>query len=160
MRFSSRGGYTKDRQQWSYDHALEVFHDAKVYDEVFDCTLIKKAKSKEDLLCQPIYNFTESDIWRYIREHDIETNPLYEMGYRRIGCIGCPMAGKHRYKEFADFPTYERAYKTAFKKMLEIRKQKGKTYRSGVFSNEEKLFRWWMESDVIDGQINMMEEQP
>lgn len=70
------------------------------------------------------------------------------------------MAGKHRYKEFADFPTYERAYKNAFKKMLENRKKQGKAVRYGAWSDAEKLFKWWMESDEIDGQMNILEEQP
>ena len=45
----------------------------------------------------------------------------------RVGCIGCPMAGRSRYREFALYPTYERAYKKAFEKMLLVRKMAGKT---------------------------------
>ena len=43
-------------------------------------------------------------------------NPLYEMGFHRVGCVGCPMAGKQGYPEFRIFPTYERAYQRAFAK--------------------------------------------
>lgn len=52
-------------------------------------------------------------------------NPLYEMGFYRVGCIGCPMAGKQRYREFQIFPTYEREYRHAFAKMLDLRKRQG-----------------------------------
>jgi phosphoadenosine phosphosulfate reductase len=55
-------------------------------------------------------------------------NPLYAMGYSRVGCIGCPMATyKQKMKEFHDFPKYERLYKNAFKKMLEEKSKEGKS---------------------------------
>ncbi len=46
-------------------------------------------------------------------------NPLYFCGFSRVGCIGCPMAGKHRYFEFARYPQYEKLYLMAFDRMLE-----------------------------------------
>ena len=44
----------------------------------------------------------------------IPVNPLYFCGFSRVGCIGCPMAGKHRYFEFARYPQYEKLYLMAF----------------------------------------------
>ena len=75
------------------------------------------------------------------------------MGYYRVGCIGCPMASKSREKEFADFPTYRRAYIRAFDKMLDAIRAKGKTT---VWKTGEDVFRWWMESKNIDGQYSMI----
>ena len=74
------------------------------------------------------------------------------MGYYRVGCIGCPMAGKHRWKEFTDFPTYKRAYIRAFGKMLDAIKAAGKPTR---WKNEKDIFRWWMEEDDIEGQMEL-----
>lgn len=62
-------------------------------------------------------------------------NPLYEMGFYRVGCIGCPMAGKQRYREFQIFPTYERAYRHAFAKMLDLRKKAGRQCDSRIWGN-------------------------
>lgn len=77
------------------------------------------------------------------------------MGYYRVGCIGCPMAGKHRYKEFADFPTYQRAYIRAFGKMLEAIHAAGKETR---WKNADDVFRWWMEDTNVEGQISMFDD--
>ena len=133
------------------NHAREVFQDAEKYDEVYDCVFVTMAKQNKELLAQPIYNFTENDIWQYLSENGIEVNPLYQQGYTRVGCIGCPMAtGKAREKEFKDFPTYRKAYHNAFDKMLKARKAKGKDDVTGkdgyhAWHTAEDVMSWWME---------------
>jgi phosphoadenosine phosphosulfate reductase len=38
---------------------------------------------------QPLADWSEDDVWRYIADNDIPSNPLHEVGYRSIGCIPC-----------------------------------------------------------------------
>jgi phosphoadenosine phosphosulfate reductase len=38
---------------------------------------------------QPLADWTEKDVWRYIWENGIPYNPLHDAGYRSIGCIPC-----------------------------------------------------------------------
>jgi len=38
---------------------------------------------------QPLADWTEKDVWRYILANDIPYNPLHDVGYRSIGCIPC-----------------------------------------------------------------------
>ncbi len=46
----------------------------------------------------PILHWTEVDVWNYIKEYDIPTNPLYfsknGMRYRTLGCMGCTLPMK------------------------------------------------------------------
>ncbi len=37
----------------------------------------------------PILDFTESDIWEYLLQHKVKINPLYDKGYRSLGCTNC-----------------------------------------------------------------------
>lgn len=53
-------------------------------------------EAKGELICNPIVDWTEADVWDYIRDRRLSYNPLYDEGCKRIGCIGCPLAGKHR----------------------------------------------------------------
>lgn len=46
----------------------------------------------------PIYDWNEWEVWRYIKENDLPYNPLYDKGYRRIGCWCCPLNGPSHYK--------------------------------------------------------------
>jgi phosphoadenosine phosphosulfate reductase len=37
----------------------------------------------------PMAAWTRADVWRYLREHDLPHNPLYDLGYSSIGCAPC-----------------------------------------------------------------------
>ena len=37
----------------------------------------------------PILDFTETDVWRYLAINQIPMNPLYAQGYRSLGCEPC-----------------------------------------------------------------------
>jgi phosphoadenosine phosphosulfate reductase len=37
----------------------------------------------------PLADWTEDDVWDYIREHDVPYNPLHDQGYPSIGCTHC-----------------------------------------------------------------------
>lgn len=126
-------------------------------DSVWDCTLIKSMKEKGSCVVNPIYEWTDSDIWDYIRSEHIITNPLYECGYSRVGCIGCPLATHHhRIKEFQDYPKYKGMYISAFDRMLLERDAKGKINK---WKSGEEVFDWWLEEDKynVKGQITMDE---
>jgi phosphoadenosine phosphosulfate reductase len=38
---------------------------------------------------QPLADWSEADVWRYIAANEIPYNPLHDVGYRSIGCIPC-----------------------------------------------------------------------
>lgn len=124
-------------------------------DDNDDRRLFETCSLKAKRICNPIIDWTDRDIWDYIESEHIETNPLYQCGFHRVGCIGCPMARlKKRSREFARYPKYQRAYIRAFDRMLEERKRRGKmngSWRSGTTGIE--IFHWWMEDGVIAGQV-------
>lgn len=134
-------------------------------DPVWDCTLIKIMKEHGSCVVNPIYDWTDTDIWDYIRQVNLETNPLYQRGYTRVGCIGCPMATyKQVIKEFSEYPTYKQAYINAFDKMLEIRKAAGKDDISGKdgynkWTDGKAVFDWWIEEYKrnVKGQMSLFE---
>ena len=117
--------------------------------------LVEQCDIKGKMVVNPIIDWTHRDIWEFIRAEHIKTNTLYECGYDRVGCIGCPMAGKHRWKEFADFPPYKRAYILAFDKMIDERRKRGKKL---VWKNGKEAFLWWMEDPNIEGQMDMFDD--
>lgn len=42
-----------------------------------------------------------------MKEHDVEPNPLYKMGFKRVGCFPCIMANKDEIYEIAQqFPEH------------------------------------------------------
>jgi phosphoadenosine phosphosulfate reductase len=37
----------------------------------------------------PLAEWTEAEVWQYVRERDLPVHPLYERGYTSIGCAPC-----------------------------------------------------------------------
>lgn len=107
---------------------------------------------KHKMVVNPIIDWTDSDIWNYLLSEHIQYNQLYDLGYERVGCIGCPMAGKKRWREFADFPQYKKMYIHAFERMLQERKRRGKKSK---WKTADEVFLWWMEDDNIPGQMSI-----
>jgi phosphoadenosine phosphosulfate reductase len=121
--------------------------------------LFEQCRLKAKRVCNPIIDWSNDDVWAYIKDKHIPTNPLYDCGFSRVGCIGCPMAGiRGRQMEFARYPKYQAMYIRSFERMLEERKRAGKmegTWRMGTTG--EDIFHWWMEDGVLPGQIGMNE---
>jgi phosphoadenosine phosphosulfate reductase len=44
----------------------------------------------------PLADWTEQDIWRYVFEHDLPYHPLHDQGYASIGCAPCTLPGQGR----------------------------------------------------------------
>lgn len=133
-----------------------VVSDAKMLLSDNDSTrmLFEQCQLKSETVVNPIIDWTDRDIWDFYWHECKRHNPLYRMGYYRVGCIGCPMASKVRYREFADFPTYKRAYIRAFGKMLEVRKARGRK-NTTTWKSAADVFEWWMEDSNIPGQMEL-----
>lgn len=108
------------------------------------------------VLINPLIDWDDDFVWWYIKHEEININPLYQCGNTRIGCIGCPMAGKKRWKEFERYQKYRDAYIRAFGKMLKERERRGLENKMG-WDSALKVFKWWMQDDAIDGQLRMDE---
>lgn len=116
--------------------------------------MTENCMKKNKMVVNPIIDWKHRDIWDFIQSEHIDYNPLYNCGYKRIGCIGCPMASKSRWKEFSDFPTYQRAYIRAFDKMLEGLKAKWKD-KPPKWKSGYDVFLWWMEDENVEGQMDL-----
>ena len=82
----------------------EVYKEAQENDEVYDCLLITQAKKNMDLVCNPILYWTDSDVWNFIKDRNIKVCDLYSMGFKRVGCVGCPMASKRERERVRALP--------------------------------------------------------
>ena len=84
--------------------SLEIIHSDRKKtlllnnDNDEDRRLFETCTLKGKRVCNPIIDWQESDVWDYLTDQHVECNPLYCEGSRRVGCVGCPMAGKARKK--------------------------------------------------------------
>lgn len=99
-------------------------------------------------MINPIVDWSDKDVWEFLKHYGCDSNPLYQCGFNRIGCIGCPMAGKHRYFEFNRYPRYKSLYIKAFDSMLKAREERGMTNRCNWDTGKD-VFKWWMGEDPL-----------
>lgn len=153
--FSTSVGKLANSKHFSLPHVQEVFEEAKEQDEVWDCVIVSTARKRKTILVNPIYDWSDAEVWEYIHENNIAYNELYDMGYSRVGCILCPLANKReKQRDILTFPAYKERYIKAFEKMLEVRKERGKDdSKGGVWKDAKSVFKWWIEDKNIEGQI-------
>lgn len=100
------------------------------------------------VMVNPIVDWTDADVWSFLRYYGCLSNPLYHCGYSRVGCVGCPMAGKARYAQFARYPKYRANYVRAFDRMLAKRLERGMPLK-GYWKDGEAVMRWWLDEDPL-----------
>lgn len=142
--FEKIGKTKKDGENFSTAMLLE--------DNTSKRRMTELCMQKNSMVVNPIIDWTDTEIWEFVRSEGIKVCDLYDCGYNRVGCIGCPMAGKKRWREFADFPQYKKLYLHAFDRMLNERTRRGK---ESAWRSAEDVFLWWMEDDNIPGQMSL-----
>lgn len=89
-------------------------------------------------LVNPIIDWTDEDVWEFIRSYNVPYCELYDCGFKRIGCLGCPMNTRAA-RELETYPEYKALYIKAFDKMLEEMKTPPQTWRTG-----RDVYNWWI----------------
>ena len=95
----------------------------------------------------PIIDWTTEEVWAYNRNRPLRYCTLYDEGWKRLGCVGCPMAGEGRKKQFARWPRIAAAWRRAFDACVEARIKDGLTDpRYGIdWSSGQAMWDWWMQ---------------
>ncbi len=127
--------------------------DKVVFDfDNWDQRIIAPCQVKAKIKIHPIVDFTDRDVWDFLRDGKVEINPVYDMGFSRCGCVGCPIASKRRYTEFRIWPKYKEMYLKSFERMIKVREERGVETR---WKTADDVFRWWMDDKNLDGQLTL-----
>ena len=107
-----------------------------------------KQKNHNRTILRPILKFTNFDRWQYMLKYKLVHNPLYDMGYERVGCVLCPYSSD-KDKQIKDFPKIVNLWKLACDKIVQSYKDREYLTKRGkpmVFKPQtgEELFNWWV----------------
>lgn len=82
---------------------------------------VRCINGKDSILISPIFEWTEKDVWEFLNNVvQVEHCELYDKGYKRIGCILCPMSShKQKLRELKDFPYVKSGWIRAIKRIRE-----------------------------------------
>jgi phosphoadenosine phosphosulfate reductase len=116
------------------------------------------------LMLAPIAYWTDADVWEFIKSRNIPYCELYDQGFKRLGCIGCPLAGKSgQDREFARWPKYEAMWKRAVFKFYDrwhgIPNRKGEARYFEDFGSAQGLWDWWRSGKASEGEAQCFQEE-
>jgi phosphoadenosine phosphosulfate reductase len=136
--FGIRWAESKKRKDSRFIHEIARYKLMTNNDNEATRRMSENCMKKNKYMLNPIIEWSDDEVWEYIKERGIPYNPLYDMGHKRVGCIGCPMRANK--KELADNPKWATLYKRAAQKYLE----NGATKRDGIKKDIETYFNWWV----------------
>lgn len=87
----------------------------------------------------PIIDWTEHDVWGFIRQEELDYCSLYNEGFDRIGCILCPLA-KAPERDAARWPQFKKAYIKTFDKLIRLRADLG---LETTMETGQEMYDWW-----------------
>lgn len=116
---------------------------------MFEISKIDKTKAMIHL----IIDWKDKDVWDYIKILCLPYPCLYDEGFSRIGCIGCPEGStKQRILQFQRYPNHKKAYINALNRGYMLRDKKQQS-----MSAEDKV-SWWVSGLSIKKYVGMKEQ--
>ena len=104
----------------------------------------------------PIIDWTDADVWEFIRSYKVPYCLLYDEGFKRLGCVLCPMSRNSK-RDIERWPKIAAQYVRTFDKLIIERTTKGK---KTTFKTGQEWFDWWITREgksTSEGQLVMFE---
>lgn len=107
--------------------------------------MVACASGKDKILISPIINWTERDVWEFLNSNNIPHCSMYDKGYKRIGCILCPMSNrKQKIRDCKRFPHVRHKWIQTIQKLID------EGYINHNFQEAEFGFNWWISEKSFD----------
>lgn len=94
-------------------------------------------KDKTKHFVHAIFNWSDADVWNFIRSNKLPFPDIYLGCQNRIGCIACPMAPKKAAKDLVIYPRFRAAFLKAITKNMAAGRMKS-------FESPEEALQWWV----------------
>jgi phosphoadenosine phosphosulfate reductase len=107
--------------------------------------MIESCTYKGKHIVNPIIEWTDEEVWKFIKDYNVPYCKLYDEGYTRLGCLGCPLQGKKIIYDFINFPYVFYQYKNAFDRMNENRINEGMPTE---WKDGHDVMMWWIGIDI------------
>lgn len=107
------------------------------------------------VLINPIIDWTERDVWKYLKSLKVDYCSLYDVGatgkyrgdgvFRRLGCVLCPMETVSQKKQdILRWPKIAEAWHRAFQRLWDNRLSQGNDSCLKNWKDADDMFWWWV----------------
>jgi phosphoadenosine phosphosulfate reductase len=101
-----------------------------------------KRRSKHFL--HVIIDWSNEEVWEFIREKQLPYCNLYDLGWKRIGCLFCPFQDNSTKKRGVErYPKYVELFRISFNRFYQNKKIAGQ-HAVDRWENGDKMFEWWL----------------
>lgn len=108
---------------------------------------------KYSAIC-PIVYWTDDQVWEFLKHYSVPYCELYDEGWTRLGCVGCPLNPTSQKIEFERWPAFMRNWKKAIIKNWEnyhdVPREDGKPRYHSKFKSGEDFWNWWLTTKQPD----------
>lgn len=90
----------------------------------------------------PIIDWSDKEVWQYIHTFNVPVCSLYSEGWKRLGCVLCPMGSAEQgKKQILRWPKIAENWHRAFLRCYEDKKDRESFQR---WHSGEELWHWWL----------------
>ena len=131
------------------------------FDNIENRRTFEQCYANAERRVNPLAYWTYWDVWDYSKDVGLEQCGLYNEGFERLGCIGCPMARRVvREREFRRWPKFRDQYIRTAQHIIDDRPDN--KYFKRKFRTGQEYFDWWMkdktQKEDADNQLDFWEE--
>lgn len=114
-------------------------------DDGVDRQMVEACPIGSKHIVNPIIDWSERDVWQFIRSRDLAYCSLYDEGFTRLGCVACPYKsgdGVRQRAELRRWPHFRMLYLRAFERMLDERRAHN---MPTTWTTAEEVLAWWVQ---------------
>lgn len=130
---------TEDARRRHFEGTIDEFAEgAPEKFRELDCLA---GSPRNKVVVNPILDWTEEDVWYYLDTYlGVAHCPIYDLGYKRVGCIFCPMSKPENHV------TDARMHPHHFHRLRQTCERLYKTQATMAqhFTGPDQLLAWWM----------------
>lgn len=114
----------------------------------------------------PIFDWTDADVWEYLDGHNLPHCSLYDEGFRRIGCVCCPLAPGNMRRDAERWPKTAAMLYMGHCKNWEKAvaaggiTTRGKPYRMLEHGTPRAAFEHWLDYGMTIKSPKAQDEEP
>ena len=103
-------------------------------------------KGQDRVMLRPMLEWTEEDVWRFIREYGLPVNPCYrETG--RVGCMFCPFSNRGQIGMYeTEYPLYKEALLRSLRKYWQ-------RFPEHKLPSPEEYYKWWRSKKTVKAYL-------
>lgn len=118
--------------------------------------------TQDKMMVSPLYYWSETDVWNYIRNNDLHYPELYDQGWSRVGCMFCPMSRVSEKKlELQRYPKVAQKFIDSIDYIV-----RNYGYADKYTDDPVAIFHWWIQNKTMKNyfsnkqknQLNLFEK--